>query len=63
MSLDGFDKNAVKIYKKIPLGEECQIESLIDDELSLRDVMKGLLKLEIGRFVTMLPGERVKRNF
>ena len=63
VSLDGFDKNAVKIYKKIPLGEECPIESLIDDELSLRDVMKGLLKLEIGRFVTMLPGERVKRNF
>ncbi len=61
--LGGFDKNAVKLYKKIPLGEECSIETLIDDELSLRDVMKGLLKLEIGRFVTMLPGEKVKRNF
>lgn len=62
-SLDGFDKNAVNIYKKIPLGEEYPIESLIDDELSLREVMRGLLKLEIGKFVTMLPGEKVKRNF
>ena len=61
--LNGFDKKAVMLYKKIPLGEECSIETLIDDELSLRDVMKGLLKLEIGRFVTMLPGEKVKRNF
>ena len=63
ISFEGFDKNAIKIYKKIPLDQECEIESLIDDEHSLRVVMNSLLKLEIGKFVTMLPGERVRRNF
>ena len=63
VSFEGFDKNAIKIYKKIPLDQECEIESLIDDEHSLRVVMNSLLKLEIGKFVTMLPGERVRRNF
>lgn len=62
-SFDGLDETAIKIYRKIPIGEGCNIESLIDDELSLRVIMKGLLKLEMGRFVTMLPGERVRRNF
>ena len=61
--LSGFDQTVVKIYKKIPVGTECAVESLIDDDLSLREVMKGLLKLEMGRFITMLPGEKVRRNF
>ena len=62
-SIEGFDSNAIKVYKKIPPGQECTIEALIDDELSLRIVMNSLLKLEIGRFITMLPGEKVRRNF
>lgn len=61
--MTAFDKTAVKIYKMIPSGDGCAIESLVSDELSMRDIMKGLLKLEMGRFVTMLPGERVRRNF
>ena len=61
--LAGFDKTAIKLYKRIPTGEGCPIEALVDDELNLRDVMKGLLKLEMGCFITMLPGERVRRNF
>lgn len=61
--MSDFDAKALKIYKKIPVGAECDIESLTDGELPMRDVMRGLLKLEMGRFVTMLPGERVKRNF
>ncbi len=61
--MSGFDKTAVKIYKMIPTGDGCAIEALVCDELSMRDIMKGLLKLEMGRFVTMLPGERVRRNF
>ena len=60
--LSGFDAKALKIYKKIPLGEECAIESLTDAELTMRDVMKGLLKLEMGKFITVLPGEKVRRN-
>ena len=58
----GFDAKALKIYKKIPLGGECTIESLADSELNMRDVMKGLLKLEMGKFITVLPGEKVRRN-
>lgn len=58
----GFDARALKIYKKIPLGQECTIESLADSELSMRDVMKALLKLEMGKFITVLPGEKVRRN-
>lgn len=61
--MSGLDKNAIAIYKRIPVGEECAIESLVSDDLSMRDIMKGLLKLEMGRFVTMLPAERVRRNF
>ena len=58
----GFDARALKIYKKIPLGQECTIESLADSELTMRDVMKALLKLEMGKFITVLPGEKVRRN-
>ncbi len=58
----GFDKSHLALYKKIPLGSDCSIDSLIDDVHSLRDVMQGLLKLEVSGFVKMLPGDRVKRN-
>ena len=61
--MDGFDKETLEIYKRIPQGGECSIESLVDSELSLRKVMRGLLRLEMGRFVVMLPGEKVKRSF
>ena len=57
-----FDADLLKLYQKIPLNEECTVESLTDDATNLRTVMKLLLKLEMGRFITMLPGERVKRN-
>ena len=59
---DNFDTRALKIYKKIPLSDPCSIESLVDEEISLRDVMKLLLKLEMGDFVQLLPGEMVSRK-
>jgi predicted Rossmann fold nucleotide-binding protein DprA/Smf involved in DNA uptake len=62
MAAAGFDKNVLALYKKIPLNSECSVDELVDDVHSLRSVMQGLLKLEIARFVTMLPGDRVKRN-
>ena len=62
VSAAGFDKNILALYKKIPLNSECSIDELVDDVHSLRSVMQGLLQLEIARFVTMLPGDRVKRN-
>ena len=61
--MEGFDANAVKIYQRIPQGDGCEVETLVDDELSLRVVLNALLKLEMGKFITMLPGERVRRNF
>ena len=57
-----FDARALKIYKRIPAGDSCSIESLVDDEIGLREVMKCLLKLEIGGFVRLLPGETVSRK-
>ncbi len=57
-----FDRRALKIYKKIPLSESCSIESLVDGEMNLREVMKSLLKLEMGGFVRLLPGEMVSRK-
>ena len=60
--LPAFDPKCLKIYKKIPTGVEYPIESLTDEENDLRSVMKLLLKLEMGKFIVMLPGERVKRN-
>lgn len=59
---DAFDEKTISVYKKIPAEGECDIESLADGDISLREVMKCLLKLEMGRFVTLTPGERVKRN-
>ena len=61
--LASFDKKTIQFYKKIPVGEECLIESLVDGDTGMRDVMRMLLKLEMSRFVTILPGEKVKRNF
>ena len=58
-----FDKNTLRIYKKIPPTGDCNIDSLVDNDDKMPDVMKALLKLEMGSFVIMLPGERVQRKF
>ena len=60
---DSFDKRALAVYKRIPHGESCSLESLVSDDMGLRDVMKCLLKLEMQGFVVMLPGEMVSRKF
>ena len=57
-----FDKDAICIYKKIPYDSDCAIDELVDEKYDLRAVSKILLKLEMGRFIVMLPGDRVKRN-
>ncbi len=57
-----FNKKALEVYKKIPLSGDCLIESLVDGETDLRTVMQSLLKLEMGHFIEMCPGERVKRK-
>ena len=57
-----FNRTVLEIYKKIPTVGDCSVESLADDTHPLREVMRALLKLEMGRFVTLLPGERVMRK-
>ena len=57
-----FDAELLKLYKKIPMDVECSVEELVDEKTDLRSVMKMLLKLEMSRFVIMLPGDKVKRN-
>ena len=60
--LPDFDKQTLALYKKIPTDGVVHIESLVDDNNDLRSIMKQLLKLEMGHFVVILPGEKVKRN-
>lgn len=63
-AINSIDKKTLALYKSVPIGEDgCAIEDLVSDERSLRDVMKGLLKLEMMKLVDMLPGERVRRKF
>ncbi len=50
------------LYKRIPTEGDIAVEELVNDDHPLREVMQGLLTLEISKFVTMLPGDRVKRN-
>lgn len=59
---ESFDKSALEIYKKIPTESDINIESLVDEKYNLRAVMKLLLKLEMGGFIVMLPGEKVARK-
>ena len=46
----------------IPTEGEILIEDLANGEYGMQSIMKALLKLEMGRFVTLIPGEKVKRN-
>lgn len=61
-ALLNFDADQLKLYKRIPSEGECTLESLVGDGYDLKKVMRLLLKLEMSRFVILLPGDRVKRN-
>lgn len=50
------------VYRRIPADGDCAVESLVEEDRSIREVMRALLQLEIGNFVEMLPGERVRRK-
>ncbi len=58
-----FDASLLSLYKKIPTDEDCSIEELTDENNDMRSVMKMLLKLEMGQFIVLLPGDRVRRKF
>lgn len=57
-----FDKTALAVYKRIPVSGDVSLEELTDSEINLRQVMKALLKLEMGGFIRMLPADRVTRK-
>lgn len=61
-TLPAFDADLLRIYKKIPMDTECSIEELVDEHTDMRTVMKMLLKLEMSRFIVLIPGDKVKRN-
>ena len=54
-------KRLFGLYQKISADKSVSIESLIDGEYALREVMQGVLKLEISGYVEMLPGDRVRK--
>jgi len=60
--LPEFDPLTLKLYKMIPIEGSCTVSSLINDDFDTKTVMSLLLKLEMGKFIAMLPGDRVKRN-
>ena len=60
---ESFDGRALEVYKKIPTSGSCSLESLVDENMNLRQVMRYLLMLEVGGFIVMLPGEAVSRKF
>ncbi len=55
------NKRLLGIYQKITGDEPVLIETLIDSEYTLRDVMQCVLGLEISGYVEMLPGDRVRK--
>ena len=62
VDFSSFDKKALEIYKRIPSDGDCSIESLVCEKYPFKEVSRILMKLEMGRFIVMLPQERVKRN-
>lgn len=56
------DKEAIRIYKKIPLDCAISITELEDENTGSAAVMSSLLKLELSSFVTILPGDKVMRK-
>ena len=60
--LSGFSKEQMAIFKRIPPNGDCAIESLLLDGMSMNTLMRYLLKLEMQKFIVILPGDRVRRK-
>lgn len=58
-----FSPEAIKLYKRIPMDDQISIEALTNDDMSLRDVMRVILELEMAGCVVIAPGEKVRRKF
>ncbi len=57
-----FSKEEIKIYKRIPFDGDVAIESLLTEGMTMKDLMRHILRLEMNRFVEVLPGDRVRRS-
>lgn len=60
--LSKLDLKLRSLYEKIPRGKSISQESLVSEEIPMRELMRALLKLEVAGLIAMLPGERLKRN-
>ena len=60
--LASLGETAKTLYSRLPEEGDLAIESLIGEDMPLRDVTKTLLRLEIAGLIDMLPGERVARK-
>ncbi len=60
--LSKLDSHLRSLYEKIPVGKSISQESLVSEELPMRELMRALLKLEVAGLISMLPGEMLKRN-
>ncbi len=61
-ALGRLDDKTIEVYKRIPVDEECVVESLSSPDISVREVIRALLKLEMAGFIERLPGERIRRK-
>ncbi len=57
-----FDAKTLTVYKRIPEGAECSYDSLVGGDISITDVMTAVLKLQVGGFVKLHPGDFVSRK-
>lgn len=58
----GFSKEEIMIYKRIPFDGDVAIEELLINGMEMKDLMRHLLRLEMNKFVDVLPGDRVRRS-
>lgn len=56
-----FDRDMMRVYKKIPVTGSCKIDSLVDEQTDYRQVMITLVKLRVLSLVKILPGDNVAR--
>ncbi|MBQ7333150.1 MAG: DNA-processing protein DprA [Clostridia bacterium] len=60
--LSKLDTQLRNLYERIPNGEIISQDSLVSDDVPMRELMRALLKLEVAGLVTLLPGEMLKKN-
>ena len=60
--LDEIGGNAAKIYEKIRVGADLTADDLVDDEITVADVMTVTAQMEMFELIEVLPGGILKRK-